>query len=362
MNRILLSILLLSCIAPMRAQDSIPTKKPFLKGVMGRVTHMINAFNEVDTAYIEPQHYNFTVMAQGTMNYEGYRIKSKEGNSVWLAPENSFRVGPYVGWQWIFYGYTLGIGHRHNRQRTEWDLSAYSSRIGVDIFYRKSGNDFKIRSVHLVDHPEAQSIKDVNFSGLSVDIKGFNIYYIVNHKKFSYPAAFGQSTCQKRSAGSLLAGIGYSRHQLEFDYESFDDVLKEHLPSYRTLRADSGLMFRNIAYTDISISGGYAYNYVFARNWLLAASLSVAVAYKQSTGDIVRNTRLFRDFSFENINIDGVGRFGLVWNNTRWYAGASAIVHSYNYRKPQFSANNIFGNINVYFGVNFGKKKKYKNQ
>ena len=65
-------------------------------------------------------------------------------------------------------------------------------------------------------------------------------------------------------------------------------------------------------------------------------------------------------FSFSNFNIDGIGRFGLVYNDTRWYAGASAIIRAYTYKKEQFAANNIFGNLNVYFGYNFGLKKEYR--
>ena len=60
------------------------------------------------------------------------------------------------------------------------------------------------------------------------------------------------------------------------------------------------------------------------------------------------------------VNFDMLGRFGLVYNNTRWYAGMSAIVHSYNYRKGRFVANNTFGSMNAYVGYNLGLKKKYK--
>ena len=63
-----------------------------------------------------------------------------------------------------------------------------------------------------------------------------------------------------------------------------------------------------------------------------------------------------KGFSFRNLNIDGIGRFGLVWNNTKWYAGASSIIHSYNYSKSQFSANSFFGSLNIYVGINFGRR------
>ena len=116
-------------------------------------------------------------------------------------------------------------------------------------------------------------------------------------------------------------------------------------------------MFNKVRYTSYSISGGYAYNWVFARNWLFAASLSVALAYKRSTGDLHYKSEFsLRDFKFGDVNIDGVGRFGIVWNNTKFYAGASTILHSYNYRKSQFSTNNVFGSLNFYFGINIGRK------
>ena len=134
--------------------------------------------------------------------------------------------------------------------------------------------------------------------------------------------------------------------------------LKNTLEPYDILPLiDEGIFFKSINYTDVSFSGGYAYNWVFSKNWLLNISLSAGLAYKHSTGDFVKDALIFRDFSFSNINFDGVGRFGLVWNNSKWYFGSNAVVHSYNYRKAQFSTSNYFGNVNVYIGFNFGRKK-----
>lgn len=123
---------------------------------------------------------------------------------------------------------------------------------------------------------------------------------------------------------------------------------------------DNNLKMKKIKYTDVSLSGGYAYNWVFARGWLAAASLSMALGYKRSYSDTNHETFTFKDFSFHNFNLDGVGRFGIVWNNMRWFAGASTIIHTYNYNKPNFSTNNIFGSLNIYAGFNFGRIKKKK--
>ena len=123
------------------------------------------------------------------------------------------------------------------------------------------------------------------------------------------------------------------------------------------------MMFGRVKYSNISISGGYAYNWVFAHNWLMAGSITLGLAYKRTKGDMEHRRFSLRQFSTKNLNIDGTARFGIVWNNTRWYAGTSAILHAYNYRRSQFSTNNLFGNINIYAGFNFGRKgKKKKNK
>ena len=154
-----------------------------------------------------------------------------------------------------------------------------------------------------------------------------------------------------------MAGIGYTRHSLSLDYHRLQELVDERMRS-RTVPLDSGLMFRSVKYDDFSVSGGYAYNWVFHKNWLFAASGQVGVAYKHSVGDVAESQR--DDFSFENFNLDMIGRFGLVYNCMRWYAGASVILHSYNYHKSRFSTNNTFGSMNAYIGYNFGLKKKYR--
>ena len=123
-----------------------------------------------------------------------------------------------------------------------------------------------------------------------------------------------------------------------------------------------------VVYTDLSVSGGYAYNWVFAKDWLFGSSLSVALSRKKAIADSERGFgavgttfRNLRDFKFSDLTIDGVGRFGVVWNNGKMFAGASAIVHSYNYSKSNFYTNNLFGSFTAYFGINLGVKNEYKN-
>lgn len=348
------------------AGDTTSVKKNNDGTKVSFITKIIEAFTDVDTNYIEPQHYNYTVMLQNTNNYDSYTLSSNSGQSVTFAPKPSVKVGPYIGWQWLFLGYTFDVNHINNgTHKTEFDFSFYTALFGIDLYYKKAGEDFKLRSIKTSVDKNKVTFKDLPFNGVNIETKGFDVYYIFNHRKFSYPAAYSQSTCQKKSCGSPLLGIGYTSNSISLDYNSLENTVNDYLKQksgieQQEFKVDSGLKFDKVKYMSVSVSGGYAYNWVFARNFLFNASLSLALAYKHSSGDNNTDNNGKYNFDFKNFNIDGVGRFGIVWNNTKWFVGANYIIHSYYYHKNRFSTNNYVGKMNFYVGLNFGKKKKYR--
>lgn len=327
---------------------------------LSKIRRTIRGFDRLNKSWIEPQHYVFTAMMQVTHTYDLYTLSGTgdDAQSMTFAPDFKLKVGPYLGWKWFFAGYTFELGNISlNKLKQELDLSIYSSQVGVDLFYRRTGTEYKLRNAYLGKGVDTKVLDGVPFDGLKAGITGMNVYYIFNHGRFSYPAAFSQSTIQKVSCGSPMAGIGYTRHSLELDYGKLQALVDERIKT-QTVELDSGLMFKKVNYTDYSLSGGYAYNWVLAKGWLFAASGQAAFAYKKSEGDVEGNRR--SGFDFQNVNLDMIWRFGLVYNCMRWYAGASVILHSYNYHKSRFSTNNTFGSMNAYIGYNFGLKKKYR--
>ena len=361
-------------------------EKTFFHRLGKTFTNFFREFSNIDEQYIEPQHYNYTVMLQNTNTYEVYTLYGEEGQRISFAPDPSWRLGPYLGWRWVFLGYTIDLKHinmkSNHSSKKEFNLSLYSSLLGVDLFWRQTGNDYHIQRMSLGDDVNTDALRKVSFDGFKGSIKGLNLYYIFNHRKFSYPAAYSQSTKQKLSAGSWMVGLGYTQHQLEVDWDKLSNIVDERLnqksrnqqnQEARTqqnqegeiqteAKIDSSLMFSKVRYSDYSATVGYGYNWVFAKNWLFNASLSVGLAYNHSRSDDPEQDKFnLKNFNFKNFNIDGVGRFGVVWNNDKWYAGISSVIHSYNYHKDHFSTNNSFGSLNIYVGVNFGKKREYKN-
>ncbi len=347
--------------------DSAKTEKP--RPLLSRlVAPFENFFSKTDTTYVEPNHYNFQAMLQNRYSYEVYRLTDNSGNSIGFVPKPSMKIGPYAGWSLIFLGVTVDVLHLNDRnKRKEWDLSLYTLPIGVDIYYRQSGDDYTIQNVRLNATENTEALEGMNFGGIKSSVTGIDVYYIFNHRRFSYPAAFNQSTQQKRSSGSAIVGMGFTRHALSIDWQMLNGICKDALGIDLFENFNEEPLREKVVYSDLSVSGGYGYNWVFAKDWLFASSLSVAVSRKQSIGDQERgfdalgtSIKSLRDFKFSDITLDGVGRFGIVWNNGKLFAGASAIVHSYNYSKSNFYTNNIFGSFNVYAGINLGVKKEYK--
>lgn len=332
--------------------DSSNIAKP---GAFKRAIKKFMNFSDFDTLYISPNRYNYALMVTHFSNFEYYSVTSElpQPQKLSFSPNPHNKIGLYFGWRWIFLGWSVDVDdiyrktNRKNRG-TEFDLSLYSSKLGVDIFYRRTGNNYKIHKIRGF-YDEIPSNYSENFNGLKVDIKGLNLYYIFNNRKFSYPAAFSQSTNQRRNAGTFIAGFSISKHNLDFDYLQ--------LPEYIQERMNPGMKVNKIKYTNANISFGYAYNWVFARNCLACLSLTPAIAYKAS--DVDAETHEGKAW-YGKFNLDFLLRAGVVYNNGKYFVGTSFVGKNYNYHRNNFSVDNGFGTLQIYAGFNFNLRKEYR--
>lgn len=310
-------------------------------------------------------------------------------SSASLAPIPTIKVGPYIGWRWLTYGYTFAINHSTFssdkwKQKSEFQFSIYNSFLGFDFFNRKTGYDYRLLDINL-DHEEwFDKMESSSFDYFSVKMTGFNLYYIFNHHRYSYPAAFAQTTRQKISAGSAFAGIGYMLSTLNIDYDGIDEFIREHakteynqqLAEYILNSAqkegftgdlsDGGKALseflgqkhlNDIHYHNYFITGGYVYNWVFHKNWMACGSLGAQICYKEVKATSIDQTQTIKT---KNYSPDFVGRYSLVYNNDRWFGGAQLLIHTNNYSSDNIRAVNVFGTLNVYVGYNFGLRKEYR--
>lgn len=352
-RRVMMIIITLCIISPVAAQEKISFSDRVLECTRnildGTRSFIEETLDGKDSIYVSPNLYNLTIMPQYSYGYDYYRFSSKEHNqSIALSPGSSNKIGLYLGWRWIFLGYSFDLSDS-DRPQTDLNFSFYTSALGIDLFYRKRSEGYQIRMLkgfyeEGTDGTNRLTTYDRNFDGLTVKQFGTNLYYIFNNKKFSYPAAYSQSTNQRISAGSFILGLSYNEQSFLFDYSKFDAPIREQL--------SEGLKFKNVEYKDFSINFGYSYNWVFAKDFLANLSLTPAIGYK-NTSLRLANSKEF----LSSINMDLITRAAIVYNNSRYYAGASLVAHTYSYSKNALSIVNGFGVINVYFGVNFWRRK-----
>lgn len=333
------------------------------------VKQVIGLFTDYDTTYVEPNHYNWSTLLQATTTYEDMVLHDTGiPSNLIFGSRPTASIGPYLGWGIFFLGYTFDLADISHQKpsKTEFELSFYTSFIGGDLFYRHTGNDF---SLHHASFPDQTQVTAEDFTpykhqmlnGINASMIGANLYYIFNRRRFSLPSAFSQSTVQKKSAGSLKLGLGISKHNITIDYKK----LSEQIPPMKDIT-----MVQNVKmdYMDYSLSFGYAYNWVFRRNWVMSIDLAPEVGYKRThrslwisdnqDQDTPAADYLHRFFiSRGNVNFNATGRFGIVWNNGHHFAGMSLIAHNFNYRYKDLSMHNNFCTLNLYVGLNFLRKK-----
>lgn len=365
-HRLILLLICTVCLGA-KAQEAIPTnsvttpstgtearkKKNFFTTVRDAVVWYLDYY-DYDTAYIAPPKFYYTLMMQQSANYERYTIRSTgdKKQTLRFAPDHSYKLGAYFGWHGFFLGASINADELFSKKngtnkKTEYFINLYGNKVGADFFYRRTGNDFKIRHTDGFYHNNTEyNFSGTDFSGLKVRAMGFNVYYVFNHDHFSYPAAYSQSTVQKISRGTLVAGFSWSRHHLDFNHQ----LLPEEI--YTDLSED--LKFKQVKYVDFNINFGYAFNWEFADNWLLAVALTPAIAYKASR--ITKEKSTYNE-QYHNINLDFITRAGLVYNNERFFAGASTVAHIYQYYQKNFALTDNFGVLNIYAGFNFGRRK-----
>ncbi len=376
MKRVILIILLALCFLPqsvaaqeadtteVSVSDTLSTRhrgelKQRIKHTGNIIYRFIKNFDAYDTTYIAPNYYNFTVMVQNVNYFQTYRLQGRNEEvgtqAIFTKPDPSVKVGPYFGWRWIFLGYTFDVAHpRSLGKASELSFRLYSSMLGCDFVYMQNKGGYSLRKAMGFEGVEPKSVRGVDFTGMNSSMLSFSAYYVFNHRHFSYPAAFNQSTQQLKSCGSPMAGLGYSRQDISFDHHKLPASLLGEDGSECKLIDE--LKFSSVNYDYYYLSGGYAYNWVFARNWLLGGSFMTSVGIRKAKGKKLKGNELLLDL--KNFSFDCTSRVGLVWNNSHWFAGASFINHLYTYRNSRLSLTNSINYCNAYVGFFFGRKKK----
>ncbi|MCR4918896.1 MAG: DUF4421 family protein [Prevotella sp.] len=329
------------------ADEEIP-KKSFFERLPRPIRWIINNWADSDPRYALSSFYNWSGEMRNTTSFEWVDLDMPQGIEMSMHSRISNRIGPSFGWRFLTLGTTIDfstIGKGSDQRKDEFTFSINSNLFSIDLIRRRTGGDFILDKLNYTDPVYGTlNIKDVLQNNEIGDytknsLTGVNINYIVNHRKYSNPAAFSSSSIQLISAGSPIVGLGYTRQKVETesatifgllglsmlqddngnylvdenrynDLEQLYDVnpaqyereLTDILRTgWRNLQGTEGNTVRNFLTNripsttiidDWHIQLGYAYNVVFSRRLMLGLSAIVSPGLKRVRSDN-ENTYLY---------------------------------------------------------------------
>lgn len=216
------------------------------------------------------------------------------------------------------------------------NMSFYNNYYGADLSY--SSTDNLTTDVTIGDKKWNKKLTDSYFQKFSA-----SAYYVFNGRKFSYPASFTHSWIQRRSAGSFLVSANFYMGQ----FENRSDVSSYNLS-----------LDKSISMKHITIGGGYAYNYLPNRKWLLHISLVPQVIVWHDYNYLLNidpntNIPLEKKITTNTPGLAGIGRFGATYSWENVFMGFNSVVQSslLDSNNNEISAGDTQWNVEVFFGV-----------
>ena len=192
-----------------------------------------------------------SMSTQGNMAGEEYSAKP------YLKTTPSQYIGLWAGYRGYGLGYTFNVGGDKGSHLTFGATGgAYGINVRIHSFENSTPN-FNLNSDLIPEESEdawkqVQLIDPIHVKTIIADG-----YYMFNGKKFSYAAAYDQSVIQKRSAGSLMAGLMYNYTDIDYSSDHNGDLI---------------YMMKGLGRVKLwqgSVGVGYTYNWVPTRGLLV---------------------------------------------------------------------------------------------
>lgn len=295
-------------------------------------------FNSYDTAYVVPTGKNWKLMAKANtwlVSYAGHLDKTLP---LLINSKLTNNFGFQISFMAVSMAYMVDMDNLFAGdpiRNTKLDFSFSSSRLGLDAYYLDNrGNTYIHR---FGDYGRGKRVNET-FKGLHRKSYGFQAYYVFNHNHYAQVAAYGFSKYQKRSSGSFLMGISSSHQDISLDFKTLPDNLRECLP-------DSKMLYR-FRYNDHCLIIGYAYNWVFKKNWLFNVTLTPSVGIKHSTANSIEGSKNLLSLNYRS-------KMGLVHNHGDVFYGMNLLVDGHWYRSHRHSFFNSLEDLTLLAGFRF---------
>lgn len=299
------------------------------------------AFNNYDTAYVASVKKNYRIIIKNNDWIDSYGgTIANQGMKVYMNSNITSNIGIGFSYLGIGYTYMFDLDNVFGGDPTchkKWEMTFATSRFSFEAYHSRNTGTVNIH--RFGDYNKGKTI-DKEFNGLERESTGFDLYYFFNHRKYSQAAAYSYSKIQKRSAGTVIAGILVTSQNVEIDFNYLDHDMKPFLPN-------NGVpIVYKYHYRVYSLLAGYAYNWVFHRNWLFNVTAAPSIGLNHSFADSVDGSRNMMSFDLR-------GRLGLVHRSRNFFYGLQFIIDAHFYHSKDHNFVNSTEDLTLVAGFNF---------
>ena len=283
-----------------------------------------------DTTYITRPKTRWTLITR--LNFSGMDIESKgydQGRRFKSVMQANRKTTISLGASYLGVALSLSLnpaqlaGKYHD---FEINFKSYGRRFGFDVSYTDAKN---FEGWYDADGLPHYTLSD---GTLAVKTLNANAFYIFNHRRFSYPAAFSHNYIQRRSAGSFLLAASFQWQHAFHDWD-LDTKLRM---------------------TNIGLGAGYGYNFVPHRGWLLHISALPTFILYSHTSMTFDEDRIPLHYHFPEVIITSRGAVVRQWTKT--YAGISMRFNFTNIgSEKSLAVHNQKWLARAFYGIRLGK-------
>ena len=307
------------------ALDSISAMGKFPKFCIDVYRWGDKFFNTYDSAYVVGTGYKFNGKIKVDTWGDRYRFNLTNDYELSMASDPCSSLGFYVTYLALSVGYDINISKYFGSSepaRKRFNFGFNCALLSAELYW--INNDVSTVIDRYGPRSELETA-NIRFRGINTTTFGADVMYYFNNKRYSTAAAFNYSKVQKKSQGSFFGGLSYWRMNYDFDFNQLPLSIKSELPDDW-----KAVDYRYLANSrNYSLRFGYAYNWVFARNWLAAINDSPIVGLKRGFINLESDTK----YSFSLYNR---AKLSVVWTNDHWFAGGvlkidNALVYDKNH-------------------------------
>ncbi len=319
-------------------QDTTVEWPKFLKFCLGVYNWGDRFFNGFDTTYVVGTGRRWKVRLVNDLWTDSYIMKVGRKMPMSMLSHPIIHTGLYLQYMAVSIGYQLDmsniIGNRPaNNQRLTFGFAC--GLFNFEGSYTRSADGTYLR--RFGDYNDGRMIREF-FPGLQMSTFELDLYFYLNHRRYSQVAAYSFGRYQRKRAGSVMLGLSYVDQDIDMDFNTLPEAMMSMVPlEARQLRFN---------YRNYNILAGYGYSWPVKKHLLFNVTGLPAVGFNQSKERIYGTHHTL--FSF---GVRGLG--SVTYNYNDLFAGLSAkVTGQYYYNKNNDLFSTIY-NFVLTLGVRF---------